>query len=114
MTFEQLVAEGGAVPLEGWDFSWFARRATEGDRRGLRPPDGAAMSRATAALDIQTGGGEVLATVARPPALLVATESWPPNVALARGRLRALRAATWWPWPTVRRCRSPPDRSIWW
>ena len=28
-TFEQLVAEGDAVPVDGWDFSWFEGRATE-------------------------------------------------------------------------------------
>ena len=50
------------------------------------------MARAEAALDIETGGGEVLATVARPPALLVATERWWPNVAVARARLRPLGA----------------------
>ena len=87
VTFEELVAEGSAVPVEGWDFSWFDGRATE-----ERPPWGYAhlmgerMAGAASALDVQTGGGEVLATVARPPALLVATESWPPNVALARAR----------------------------
>ena len=53
---------------------------------------GARMGRATAALDIETGGGEVLATVTRRPPTLVATESWPPNVALARARLRPLGA----------------------
>jgi SAM-dependent methyltransferase len=89
--FEQLVAEGAAVPLEGWDFSWFEGRATE-----ERPPWGYArlmaehMARAEAALDIQTGGGEVLATLARRPSLLVGTEGWPPNVALARKRLLPL------------------------
>jgi len=89
--FEQLVAEGGAAAVEGWDFSWFEGRATE-----ERPPWGYArlmgerMARAEAALDIETGGGEVLATVARPPALLVATEGWRPNVAVARTRLRPL------------------------
>ncbi len=93
MTFEELVAEGAAVPLEGWDFSWFDGRATE-----ERPPWGYArlmgerMARAAAALDVETGGGEVLATVERPPPLLVATESWPPNAALARARLRAFGA----------------------
>ncbi len=90
VTFEELVAEGSAVPVEGWDFSWFDGRATE-----ERPPWGYArrmserMAGGASALDVQTGGGEVLATVARPPALLVATESWPPNVAVARTRLRA-------------------------
>jgi SAM-dependent methyltransferase len=89
--FEQLVAEGAAAPLEGWDFSWFEGRATE-----ERPPWGYArlvaerLARAEAALDIQTGGGEVLATMARRPSLLVGTEGWPPNVALARNRLLPL------------------------
>jgi SAM-dependent methyltransferase len=93
VTFEELVAEGAAVPVEGWDFSWFEGRATE-----ERPPWGYArlmaerMARATAALDVQTGGGEVLATVAAPPPLLVATETWPPNAAVARRRLAALGA----------------------
>jgi len=92
-SFEQLVAEGAAAPVAGWDFSWFEGRATE-----ERPPWGYArlmgerMARAEAALDIETGGGEVLATVARPPALLVATEGWWPNVEVARARLRALGA----------------------
>jgi len=93
VTFEELVAEGAAAPTEGWDFSWFEGRATE-----ERPPWGYArlmagrMARAGAALDIETGGGEVLATAAARPRLLVATESWPPNVAIARDRLRPLGA----------------------
>ena len=91
--FDRLVAEAAAEPVEGWDFSWFDGRATE-----ERPPWGYArlmgerMARARAALDIETGGGEVLATVARPPALLVATEGWLPNVEVARTRLRPLGA----------------------
>jgi SAM-dependent methyltransferase len=91
--FDELVAEGAAVPVEGWDFSWFDGRATE-----ERPPWGYArlmgerMARAGAALDIQTGGGEVLAGIPRPPAVLAATESWPPNVELARRRLAPLGA----------------------
>jgi len=93
VTFEALVAQGAAAPLEGWDFSWFDGRATE-----ERPPwryarlMGERMARAAAALDIETGGGEVLATVERPPRLLVATESWPPNAAVARARLGPLGA----------------------
>src|SRR5271168_3250117 len=92
-SFEQLVADAAAAPVEGWDFSWFEGRATE-----ERPPWGYArlmgerMAGAESALDIETGGGEVLATVARPPALLVATEGWPPNIDVARTRLRPLGA----------------------
>jgi SAM-dependent methyltransferase len=91
--FEALVAEGAAVPVEGWDFSWFAGRATE-----ERPPWGYSrlmagrMAAASAALDVQTGGGEVLATVTRPPAVLHATESWPPNIEVARRNLAPLGA----------------------
>ncbi|MFD3614158.1 methyltransferase domain-containing protein [Streptomyces sp. NPDC058676] len=92
--FEELVAEGAAVPTEGWDFSWFEGRATE-----ARPSWGYARSMAdrlaaaTAALDLQTGGGEVLdfalgAVAPKAPALTVATEGWPPNVAKATTLLR--------------------------
>ncbi|MDG9716365.1 class I SAM-dependent methyltransferase [Streptomyces sp. DH24] len=93
-SFEELVAEGASVPTEGWDFSWFEGRATE-----ARPSWGYARSLATrlgaarAALDIQTGGGEVLESALRTaaparPGLAVATEGWPPNAARATARLR--------------------------
>ncbi|MEH0576031.1 MULTISPECIES: class I SAM-dependent methyltransferase [Streptomyces] len=93
-SFEDLLAEGAAVPTEGWDFSWFEGRATE-----ERPSWGYAVSLAerlagaTAALDIQTGGGEVLDfALARigpeAPVLTVATEGWPANVAKATALLR--------------------------
>jgi SAM-dependent methyltransferase len=91
--FEDLVAEGASVPTDGWDFSWFEGRATE-----ARPSWGYAVSkaerlaRASAVLDIQTGGGEVLdfalGRAAKAPALTVATEGWPPNVAKATALLR--------------------------
>jgi SAM-dependent methyltransferase len=90
-TFEELVAEGRRVPVEGWDFSWFAGRATE-----ERPPWGYArligerMATVHRAVDLQTGGGEVLAGIPHPPPVLVATEGWPPNAALARNRLAPL------------------------
>jgi SAM-dependent methyltransferase len=51
---------------------------------------GERMGAVDSALDLETGGGEVLATMPRPPRLLVATESWPPNVVIARRRLRPL------------------------
>jgi SAM-dependent methyltransferase len=92
-TFGELFAEGESVPVEGWDFSWFEGRATE-----QRPPWGYArlmaerMGQARAALDIQTGGGEVLATVERGPIELMATESWPPNLDIARRNLAHLHA----------------------
>jgi SAM-dependent methyltransferase len=87
-TFDDLVAEAEAVPVEGWDFSWLDGRATE-----ERPSWGyqRLMSRrlagVSAALDIQTGGGEVLAGAEKFPPTMAATESYPPNVALATKRL---------------------------
>jgi len=97
-SFEDLIAEGESVPVEGWDFSWFQGRATE-----ERPPWGyahllggrmAALAGkpGAAALDLQTGGGEVLATIPAAPPTLVATESWPPNLAVARRNLARLGA----------------------
>ena len=92
-TFEDLVAEGVAVPTEGWDFSWFEGRATEA-RPSWRYAESLAgrLAGATAALDIQTGGGEVLdfalTGAAAAPVLTVATEGWPANVVKATALLR--------------------------
>jgi SAM-dependent methyltransferase len=83
-SFEDLVAEAAAADVSGWDFSWLDGRATE-----ERPPWGyaklmaARLAEASAALDLQTGGGEVLNEAPRLPRLMAATESWPPNVARA-------------------------------
>ncbi|WP_067962388.1 methyltransferase domain-containing protein [Nocardiopsis trehalosi] len=92
-SFDELVAEGAAAPVAGWDFSWLDGRATEqrpswGYRRLLRER----LARAAASLDVQTGGGEVLAGAAPLPPLAAATESWPPNVAVATARLHPLGA----------------------
>jgi SAM-dependent methyltransferase len=91
--FAELVAEGTAVPVDGWDFSWFAGRATEQRPSwGYSGLIGARMAAAGRALDPQTGGGEVLAGIPTPPPVLVATEGWAPNAALARERLAPLGA----------------------
>jgi SAM-dependent methyltransferase len=87
-TFEDLVAEAESVSVDGWDFSWLAGRATE-DRPswGYQRLMGERLASAAAALDLQTGGGEVLSEAARLPPTMAATESWPPNVARATARL---------------------------
>src|SRR4051794_13573720 len=93
-SFEELVAEGAGVPVEGWDFSWFAGRATEERPSwGYARLIGERMASAGVALDVQTGGGEVLAGIPQAPALLVATESWPPNLEIARRNLAPLGAS---------------------
>lgn len=92
-SFDELLAEGASVPLDGWDFTWFEGRATE-----ERPSWGYArllgerMAKAQAALDVQTGGGEVLAGIPVVPPVLAATEGWPPNVRVARRTLAPLGA----------------------
>ncbi|WP_026818714.1 class I SAM-dependent methyltransferase [Arthrobacter castelli] len=83
-SFQELIAEAEAVDVSGWDFSWLKGHATE-----ERPPWGYArllgqrLSGAEASLDIQTGGGEVLARAPVVPRMAVATESFPPNIAKA-------------------------------
>ncbi|MGI5222662.1 class I SAM-dependent methyltransferase [Nocardia sp. CA-290969] len=87
-SFEELLEEAAAAPVEGWDFSWLDGRATE-----QRPSWGyqrlmsARLATVNAALDIQTGGGEVLAEAEKFPPTMVATESWPPNIAKATALL---------------------------
>ena len=87
--FDELVAEADAVSVDGWDFSWLDGRATEqrpswGYQRLL----GERLAGVHAALDLETGGGEVLDGCPALPPLMAATESWPPNVAQASARLR--------------------------
>jgi SAM-dependent methyltransferase len=84
-TFEELVAEAETADVTGWGFGWLEGRATE-----ERPPWGYArlmatrLGSATAALDIDTGGGEVVAEAPALPARMCVTESWPPNAARAK------------------------------
>ncbi|MEV5570728.1 methyltransferase domain-containing protein [Spirillospora sp. NPDC052269] len=86
--FEELVDEASEASVEGWDFSWLDGRATE-----ARPSWGYARSMASrlagvrSALDVQTGGGEVLARAGKLPVTMAATESWPPNAAKATASL---------------------------
>ncbi|MFE2288027.1 class I SAM-dependent methyltransferase [Streptomyces sp. NPDC059443] len=92
-TFDHLVAEAESVSVDGWDFSWLDGRASEqrpswGYQRLL----GERLSHVQAALDIQTGGGEVLAGAGPLPPLMAATESWPPNIDKATRLLHPLGA----------------------
>ena len=81
----ELTAEAEAADVGGWGFGFLDGRATED-----RPPWGYArllahrLSRAESALDIDTGGGEVVNEAPALPTRMVVTESWPPNVERAR------------------------------
>jgi SAM-dependent methyltransferase len=80
-----LVAEAVAADVTGWSFDWLDDRATE-----ERPPWGYVrllrdrLVGVESALDLDTGGGEVLAEATRFPPRMTATESWPPNAQRAR------------------------------
>ncbi|MBZ4019871.1 class I SAM-dependent methyltransferase [Streptomyces purpurogeneiscleroticus] len=91
--FDELVAEADSVSVEGWDFSWLDGRATEARPSwGYQRLMGERLAEVSAALDIQTGGGEVLAAAPKLPPVMVATESWPPNVTKATRLLHQLGA----------------------
>lgn len=86
--FDALVAEAEAADVSGWGFDWLIGRASE-----ERPPWGYArllaqrLAGIESALDIDTGGGEVLDEAPRFPPRMCATESWQPNVRKAHERL---------------------------
>jgi len=87
-SFDELVAEAEAADVTGWGFGWLDGRATE-----ERPPWsyvtilGERLAQVGSALDLDTGGGEVLDEVPTFPSRMVVTEGWPPNAAQARDRL---------------------------
>ena len=88
--YDDLVSEALCAHIEGWDFSWLSGRTDCGDL----PWDYVSLARqalpnAVRLLDIDTGGGEVLARLAPLPAA-IATEPYPPNVPIATARLAPL------------------------
>jgi SAM-dependent methyltransferase len=88
-SFDALVDAADRAPIEGWDFSWLDGRATE-ERPSWHYAERVAerAAAATRMLDLQSGGGELLAELPELPSLMVATEGYPPNVVVAARRLR--------------------------
>ncbi len=89
--FERLVNAAANVPISGWDASWakgrWIQRGTPWDYRALVS---ARLASVASALDLGTGGGELLASLAPLPRRTFATEGYPPNVPVARRRLEPL------------------------
>jgi SAM-dependent methyltransferase len=80
-----------AAPLEGWDFSYLRGRLIE------TKPDWdylalarTAVAQSREALDLATGGGEVLSSLAPFPGRATAVEGYAPNLPVARKRLSPL------------------------
>lgn len=89
-TYEELISDALHAPIKGWDFSWLTDR-TDFDEL---PWDYASLARdalpnTTRLLDIDTGGGDILASLAPLPTT-IATEPHPPNVPIATARLAPL------------------------
>lgn len=89
--FEQLVTEAMAAPLKGWDFAWLQGRTTGPNPSWSYPAlAGDLVQSSTSLLDIDTGGGELLASLAPLPSRTRAVEGWAPNLTVAQERLRPL------------------------
>jgi hypothetical protein len=89
--YDELVAAAMAAPVEGWDFGWMAGRA-EGSvpSWSYRDLARAHIARADGLVDIDTGGGELLASLGPLPQRTWATEAWLPSIPVARRRLEPL------------------------
>ncbi|MEU4620813.1 methyltransferase domain-containing protein [Actinoplanes sp. NPDC023801] len=84
-TIDDLLKEASAADVGGWGFGWLEGRATE-----ERPPWGYArllagrLEGVQSALDIDTGGGEIVAEMPVLPPRMAVTEGWAPNAERAR------------------------------
>jgi SAM-dependent methyltransferase len=90
--FDELVAEADRAPIDGWDFTWLDGRAEEArpswkyfDRVCER------AGNAPSVLEVQAGVGSMVAMLPSRPRLAVATEGFPPSIAIAAPRLRSCR-----------------------
>jgi SAM-dependent methyltransferase len=89
--FEDLISEAEAWELKGWDFSSLAGRWVESPPPwDYRARVLARLRQSTSMLDMGTGGGEFLSSLQPLPSRTCATEGYPPNVPIARERLRPL------------------------
>ena len=97
---DRLLAEAAVRSVEGWDFSWLGPRLTTSgpawDYAGLVLAGVGRWQVGLDLLDLGAGGGEWLAALPSRPPRTVATESWPPNVAVAARRLRPLGVPVLW------------------
>jgi SAM-dependent methyltransferase len=90
-TFEKLVQEPLDQEFLGWDFSWMKGRHYESDPFwDYRQLVVDRTKKVSSMLDMGTGGGEFLASLANIPKLTCATESYPPNIPIATQRLDPL------------------------
>ncbi len=88
---DRLLDEAIRAPFSGWEFSWLRGRVDE-----ATPPwdydteIARVLATAPTALDIDTGGGEVLARHLPSGGTVIATEGYAPNIAVAARTLTPL------------------------
>jgi hypothetical protein len=89
--FNDLIDDALSLPFSGWDFSLL------GDRWKTSEPswDYPALTRQhmqgiQSMIDLDTGGGELFSSLAPFPPFTWATESYPPNIPIARRRLEPM------------------------
>ncbi len=93
-SFEALVRDAANLPVAGWNFQVLGNRWV----RGEPPWDLRAIARdafrgSATLVDLGTGGGEFLASLAPLPGRTIATEGYAPNLRIARVRLSPLGVA---------------------
>jgi SAM-dependent methyltransferase len=89
--FETLIESANSHPFSGWDFSYLRGRWQEEEPSwNYDQLVDQRIRQVNSLLDMGTGGGEFLASLAPLPALTYATESWLPNIPIARQRLEPL------------------------
>ncbi len=92
-SFDDLIRDGLSLPFSGWDFSSIKNRSKEHRTSwNYRLLARILMQGITSMLDQDTGGGEVLSSLAPFPPHTWATESYPPNIPVAQKRLEPLGA----------------------
>jgi hypothetical protein len=91
-SFEAALRWAAETPFQGWDFSALEGRYQWGDppwsyTAVIRQLMDSGME---SLLDLGTGGGEFLASLAPLPRRTIAAEAWEPNVGIARRNLMPL------------------------
>lgn len=88
--FDFLIQEAEAH-FSGWDFSYISDREAEAPLRWSYISQAMFhVRKASAMLDMDTGGGEILSRFHPFPSIVYATEAYPPNIPVARERLEPL------------------------
>ena len=89
--FENLIQDGLTLPFSGWDFSIIHDRWKTNEPSWNYPALARSrMQGITSMLDQDTGGGELLSSLVPLPSHTWASESYPPNIPVAKARLEPL------------------------